>query len=487
MTSTLRPANPFNRSADEIRGRRPTLMMTVSTGWAVRNFFQTGVVAGLQRDFHVIAVATPAIHAKLVEQGYAAGVECVVREERPEPRSWRYLRQIRKKLYMASRDSATDAIWERYVRRPLYQRVGGYTLSAILRWFDARRLLRLAEAADFRLNRDNDSAAFLRTHAPDMLFATHASTFFEESLLHEAVRARIPTVFMVLSWDHLSSKVVLSGRYGHVLVWNDVTRDEILATSDAYAPADISVVGVPQFDCYGEPARQTYAEWCRLYGLDPARRTILFSTMPQVRHDQQHVVVGRMLEEIREGGELPDDTQILIKCHPFDNTDRYDGLLQSGLPVGIARSTLAIGQRQEAWFPSAEEMLVSRDALVHCAVNVNIFSTVTLEAAFLDKPIVHVAFDPHPVANRIPCREYYNFDHFRHITESGASILAESFPELFAALRRSLEDPRHNEANRRSLVRAYFHGTPGQAANRVVDRLNYAYDAQKIPLHVSPQ
>jgi hypothetical protein len=462
-----------------VPAEKPLLAMTVSTGWAVRNFFQTGVVEWLQREFRVVVVATPAIHAKLVEQGYADEVQCVVREDRPEPRSWRYLRQIRKKLYMAGRDSATDAIWERYVRRPLYQRVGGYALSAIVRWFDARRLLRLAESADFRLNRDADSAAFLRQHAPDMLFATHASTFFEESLLHESVRAGIPVVFMVLSWDHLSSKVVLCGRYRHVLVWNDVTRDEILATSDAYAPDDISIVGVPQFDCYAEPARQSYADWCGLYGLDPRRRTILFSTMPQVRHDQQHVVIGRLLDEIRVDGLLPADTQVLIKCHPFDNTDRYDSLLQGGRPVGIARSTLAVGQRQEDWFPSAEEMLVSRDALFHCAVNVNIFSTVTLEAAFLDKPIVHVAFDPYPVANRIPCREYYNFDHFRNITRSGASILAESFAELFAAVRLSLDDPTHNASNRQALVQAYFHGVPGEAARTVAARVKCVFDAAR--------
>ena len=450
---------------------KPLLAMTVSTGWAVRNFFQTGIVAGLREEFRVLVVTTPAIHARLVEQGYADAVECIVRDDLLEPRSWRYLRQLRKKLYMDSRGSATDAIWERYVRRPVYQQVGGRLLSGLVRLLDARRLLGVAEWFDFTFNRSARADAILARYRPDLVFATHASSYFEESLLHESVRRAIPVVFMVLSWDHLSSKVVMSGRYDRVIVWNRVTKSEILATTDAYDEAAIKVVGVPQFDCYAVRPALTYAQWCARHRLDPARRTVLFSTMPQVRHDQQHVILRRLLEAIREGRGLPGDLQVLIKCHPFDNTDQYDSLLDGSFPVAIQRSTLAVGQAQDDWFPSAVEMEVSRDALFFCSVNINIFSTVTLEAAFLDKPIVHVAFDVGPVTNRIPCREYYRFDHFRHIADSGASILVESFDELFEALRRSLQHPEERAPQRRALVQDYFHSTPGTSARAVVDCL----------------
>jgi hypothetical protein len=123
-------------------------------------------------------------------------------------------------------------------------------------------------------------------------------------------------------------------------------------------------------------------------------------------------------------------------------------------------------------------MTISRDALYFCAVNINIFSTVTLEAAYLDKPIVHVAFDTGPVVNRIPCREYYNFDHFRRITESGAAVLAENFDQLFAGLREGLARPEARAQQRRSLVADYFHGAPGTAASEVVSCLVEFHAAQ---------
>jgi CDP-glycerol glycerophosphotransferase (TagB/SpsB family) len=306
----------------------------------------------------------------------------------------------------------------------------------------------------------------LREHQPALLFATHASSYFEESLLHAAMRLEVPTIFMVLSWDHLSSKVVLGSTYASLLVWNEVTKAEILRTTLAYSSDQIKVVGVPQFDCYAERPRLSYAEWCSKYGLDARRRTILFSTMPQVRHNQQHIVIERLAAAI--GRDLPSDLQVLIKCHPFDNTDKYDALLDGRYPLGICRSTLPADAEQEEWFPSAEEMYISRDALYFCSLNINIFSTVTLEAAFLDKPIVHVAYDPQPVANRIPCREYYNFDHFRNIVASGASVLVESNEDLIAAVRASLENPGGRTEQRRTLVEQYFHDVRASAAAAVV-------------------
>ena len=72
-----------------------------------------------------------------------------------------------------------------------------------------------------------------------------------------------------------------------------------------------------------------------------------------------------------------------------------------------------------------------------------------------DKPIVHVGFDPHPVENRIPCIEYYSFEHFIPVMSFNASILAKSFAELHEALEISLEDPGFKREARRRLAENY--------------------------------
>lgn len=112
-----------------------------------------------------------------------------------------------------------------------------------------------------------------------------------------------------------------------------------------------------------------------------------------------------------------------------------------------------------------------RDALYYCSVNINVFSTVTLEAALLDKPIVHIAFDPRPVRGRIPCAEYYRFDHFAPITKSGAGRLVHSFDELYTAVGEYIRDPAQDAPARRRLVDWFFDVPPGTASGRVSDEL----------------
>lgn len=449
---------------------KKVIAISISTGWAVRNFFQTGIIEKWKSSFKILIITTPSIHSNLIKQGYGEGILFEIVEDSAEPVLWRLFRQIKKKLYMESRKSSTEAIWAKYVSRPFYQKIGGYIIPCFLKFVEANRLLDIVESIDFAINNRTEIDRIFHHHEPVIFFATHASTYFEESLLHSAVAADTPSVFMVLSWDHLSSKVVLSSKYRSVYVWNKITKDEILHTCPAYSNDSVHVVGVPQYDVYAEKPALNYSQWCQKYGLNPEKKTILFSTMPQVRHEQQHIILEHLLQHISENEQLDTRYQVLIKCHPFDNEGKYEYLIER-YKVGICRSTLSVGLSHALWFPSFEEMVVGRDALYYSDININIFSTVTLEASYFDKPIIHIAFDPELVENRIPCKEYYQFEHFKKITEMKASIMVYSFSELYSAIEKYSLQPEHKCDERRNLVKEYFSVPSGSASENVVKHL----------------
>jgi hypothetical protein len=332
---------------------------------------------------------------------------------------------------------------------------------------DLAKLYSWLDRLDLLLNGDRRHAALFLEKGITVYFATHATSYWEESLLRSALAAGIPRVYMVLSWDHLSSKVLLHENFGRILVWNRYTRNELLETYHRYRPDQVEVVGIPQYDAFLLPPSHTYASWCAQYGLDPNKRTILFSTMPQVRHDQQHVILEDLLEAIVAGRELPADLQVLIKCHPFDSFPGYADLV-GRYPVAVRPSGLKPGQEFDEWVPSATEIEDSRDCLYFCALNVNIFSTVTIEAAYFDKPIIHIAYDPLPIPpGRIPCHEYYNWEHFKHIVEKDASLRAYSREEFFDAIRRYSNEPTLKAAGRRRVVDEYIGDGLGGAAHQV--------------------
>jgi len=435
---------------------------------ALRNFFQTDVIADLQRHFTVEVFASPSIARTLSSLGFDSSVRVTAIETGAEPRFWRYMRQIKKKVYMEGRASATEAIWEKYQIRPAYQRVGGWIVKRLIRVMNADRLYVWLESIDLAVNRDARFAPLLREKKVSVFFATHATSYWEECLVRSAMSADVPRLYMVLSWDHLSSKVLLHSNFGRVLVWNRHTREELLATYSSYRPDQIEVVGIPQFDSFSTKPNHTYETWCAQYGLDPSRRTILFSTMPQVRHDQQHLIVEDLLNAITEGKDVPADYQVLIKCHPFDNFEGYGALL-GRYPVAWRRTRLAAGQSIDEWIPSPAEVEESRDCLYFCSIDINIFSTVTIEAAWFDKPVIHIAYDPLPIERgRIPCYEYYNWEHFRHIVEKDAGILVQSAEELFEAIRRYSADPSFKAEGRRRVVETYIGNRLGNGAEDVV-------------------
>jgi len=448
---------------------RPELFVTLSTPWAIRNYFHTGIIRELAEIADVTVLATPHLGACLRRDGHASYVKIAEWESGPEPLSWRLGRQLRKKVFMETREIQTERIWRRYARRPLYQRLSAPLLAAATRTVNGSRGLSMAQSLDLRVNKSDVFSEQFAGGRRALLFATHADTYFEEAVLRSAQANGIPAALMVLSWDHLSTKVVLGRQYSRILVWTDLQRDEVLASYPWYQQDQLRVVGIPHYDLYFKPNPSSRTDWCNKHGLDPSKRTLVYYSMPQIRHGTQHLIVGAMAEAIAEGSGLPSDLQILIKCHPFDDPTRYAQVCARYPFVRVLPTTLGPGVDPMKWLPDPDEIATSRDCLAFADVTANIYSTVTIEAALFDKPIVHIAFDPVPVpAGRVPCREYYNFTHFKPIVETNASTLAYSQKELHEAVSHALANPAERAAERRTLAARFLGPMDGRSSERVV-------------------
>ncbi len=96
-------------------------------------------------------------------------------------------------------------------------------------------------------------ADILARHRPDLVFIPTVYTVTDLRLLKEARRRRISTVGMIKSWDNLTSKDGLLIPPDHLIVHNEIVRDEAV-TMHRFPGHKIFVSGVPQFDDYADPS-----------------------------------------------------------------------------------------------------------------------------------------------------------------------------------------------------------------------------------------
>ncbi|MGH9903524.1 MAG: hypothetical protein ACRD68_17090, partial [Pyrinomonadaceae bacterium] len=245
---------------------------------------------------------------------------------------------------------------------------------------------------------------------------------------------------------------------------------QLLRIYNTVRPEQVFVTGTPQFDFhFRREFRWTREEFCARVGADPARPVVLYTTgMANHMPDEPRVVEGiaAMLREMTDGGPPP---QLLVRVYPKDRSGRFGEVRRRNPDVLFPDIPW-----EPAWHtPRIEDAHLLTNMLLHCAVGINVASTVSLELCMFDKPVINVGYTPSGAdESRDEYGRFYKFDHYRPVVESGAVRLVNSEAEMPAALRRALTAPREDAAKRRALIKGMFGATlDGYAGVRVADRL----------------
>jgi len=167
-----------------------------------------------------------------------------------------------------------------------------------------------------------------------------------------------------------------------ILGWGGLQKD--IFTDRGYPAERFESVGAPKFDPYADyrPILDR-AGFCRLYGLDPARKLILFATQPldsQIDTAMALKVQQRAVADILDAAEAR-GCQVLIRLPPSK-----DETLGAELRARLRRSPLAAVDEAQCYLVPPEE------ALFHADIVTSINSTMLFEAALLGRPAVSLKY-----------------------------------------------------------------------------------------------
>jgi hypothetical protein len=438
------------------------LLLLLPDGVGIRNFALGPFLEQLSRDHETIALHTVPDH---LLPHYSAPLNGSVRWLSLIPVSDRAAAfTLRYALGYAQMYRARTRSMRFNLNRPVvgsWRTRSSHTLARLVGRLAAtpagiRALSFCHTAAVSRLPEYTHYVELFRRLRPNLLFCSHQRP---PIILPAVVAARslgIPTVSFIFSWDNLSSKGRIAAPFDHYLVWSELMKRELQTYYPDVTADRIHVVGTPQFDPYAdERLLLSREEFFRAMGADPGRPLICYSGGDTSNSPEDHEHVRVLLAAIREG-RLSGRPQVLVRPSPVDSGARYDSVRRDYPELIFAppQWLQAVADHWGQAFPLAADVALLANLTRHADVNVNLGSTMTLDFAIRDRPVVNVAFDiAEPPPFGVPLWDHhYQFEHYRPVIDLQAARFARSASELIEHVDRYLQHPELDRAGRRALV-----------------------------------
>jgi hypothetical protein len=320
-----------------------------------------------------------------------------------------------------------------------------------------------------RRRRSPDALRRLETQRPSLVLATGPMRFDEPGVVALAQRLGIPTLALITSWDNLSTKRRMLFEYDGYLVWSEQMRRELHHFYPHSRRVPVYVVGPPQFDVFfNTELHQTREEFCASAGLRADRPIIVYTMGSPNAIREQYGAIDMAQRVMR--GELG-DAQLVIRPHPAFDTAEEARLLHDLQPRVVVQRT---GDPDAIFRSQARHQIVEWvNTFRHADVVVNLASTVTVDAAICDRPVVNLDYDPEPGQPNQGLVKDANhvWTHFKPIAESGGVWNVNDPDETVFAIRTYLAHPERHREGRRWIAQHVCGELDGRAGARLAEAI----------------
>jgi len=380
--------------------------------------------------------------------------------------------------YIGWNSVPTHAVAVRRVRE--YRNVGNwkfYALGFVAWCLGHAKLWREFLRALYMLLGEDYAKDLFAQYQPDLLFAANMFSPEDCRLLRHAKKLNVRTVTIAKSWDVLTTKAFTRVKADRIVVYHEYNRREAISIGD-YRKEQVVVTGFPQFDIYTDSSIFVSREdFCKNAGLDPEKRFMMYGLPGDWKSPDTRAILVMLDKKIGEGA-FNRPLQILARSHPkyrdssedfssphvvFDRPGMY--FAKSG-EFGIDASVADTNQ----WTFCDEDIIHLANSIYHSDAVLNVDSTLTLDAAALNRPSVLIGYDGD---RKLPYKKsityIYERDHYRHVLATGAAPLVRSHEELIDTINRVLTEPTYLSVELAVLKECLLFKSDGQSGRRMGD------------------
>ena len=323
-------------------------------------------------------------------------------------------------------------------------------------------------------------ADLFEKYQPDLVVSSTYGWRNDRYLLREAVRRGVKAGAVIVGWDNPSSYGIPSAPLDFITCWSELQKQELVQGSD-WEPSHVNIGGIPSYDGYFRkewliPREEYFA----MHGLDPKRKLIGYASSfitfsPNYRNVEA-------LAKLVASDSLAEPSQLLIRLHPnhFMTEPLFAGErekireLVRTLPHVHLVEPVALGG--DLGYYSGEDMPEKTSMMTYSDVFTTVYSTMCVETAIQDRPIVSVCLDipggwNKPGKFSLALSEIGNWPTHERFIKAGAGRVATDEDTLKNLLNNYLLNPNLDGEKRKKFIHDEVTFTDGSSGRRTAEYL----------------
>lgn len=331
------------------------------------------------------------------------------------------------------------------------------------------KILRLiARFFDFKFVKDNSVSEFFTRYKPNLVYSPNIISDIDRSFLREAKKKGIKTVGMINAWDNITlAKYPFRILPQKLIVYNEIIKKEAVKYLDI-KEKDIFMSGWPHFDHYINSKRISRMEFCKKLGIDPKKRIILFASIGSTLNPTEWQVLD-MLDKSITDKKLPDNIMIIFRQHPTEKTKMENIKISRNIVIDDSKTIISSKNKTYSEILKSD-MNHLADSIFHSDVTIHTCSTMSIDAAAFDKPIINIAFDgdeKKPFYQSV--KRFYepSHAHYQSIVKSEGVRIAYNMEELIRYISMYLKNPFLDKDGRKRIVDEQCYKLDGQSGKRI--------------------
>lgn len=444
---------------------KKTIFISVFQSFISRNILNTGVLNELLKEGNRVVLFVPSAKEKFYKETYQ---ENNIFIESLDPGKYD---SVKEKFFRNLAELLVDTKAMRF-RKMKRNYLNGNTLiyfyQRIITIFlgHSKVIKKIFRYLEKKLNKEDIYEPFFKKYLPDVIFAPDVFGLGDVKLIKSAQLRGVKNIGMVASWDNNTTKGLMRVIPDALLVQNEIIKEESISIQSI--PSGIlKVVGIAHYDFYKEYKPINREDFFKKIGIDYKKRLIVFSPAGSkfISTDWQ---ICEILKEAYKEGNIPLDVVTLIRVHPTNpvNLEQFTPT-ENFIIENPGVEFKGLGDKKKELDKDALYHLL--DTLHYSELVINVVSSIVIDAAVLDKPIITIGFEGWeknvPFATSV--KRYHTDENMAKLLDIGGTKIVRNKTELIEAINAYLINPNIDKEGRAKIVEKQCYKLDGKAKLRI--------------------